>query len=256
MNKAERERFVLEKLIASKRLSLQEVMDALGVSQSTARRIFNNLESSGKAIRTHGGISLLNENLFEYSFDSVLKSHVEEKRRIGKAAAGTLRDGEVIYVDCGTTALSFCLNACNLIKEGNVRDIKIFTNSLANVEILSEATEVTLIGGTYRPNRKDFAGYIAESAIKQLQFDKCFLGSDGVAIPLFGATDFDTARLNQLVIAKSKQVALLCDSSKFGKKSLISFAQPGEIHTIITDANLSPAEQEKIKRYSIELILT
>jgi hypothetical protein len=47
-------------------------------------------------------------------------------------------------------------------------NIRVYTNSLANFEILSSKVPVTLIGGEYRSHRKDFAGYVAEVALEKI----------------------------------------------------------------------------------------
>ena len=53
-------------------------------------------------------------------------------------------------------------------------------------------------------------------------------------------TDFDTAALCQIVINNSSKVIILCDSSKFGKTALVSYAGIEAVNMIITDNGLEP----------------
>lgn len=254
MNLNEREKLILEQLYLKTKLDLNEVMNILNISESTVRRIFSKLEKTGKVIRTHGGISLLGDSLNEYSFESLMQTKYEQKTKIGKAAVNDIVNGDIIYIDCGTTVLTLCISIKQKIKSGELKDLKIFTNSLANIEVLSSVTEICLIGGIYRPNRKDFAGYISENIIKQLHFNKCFLGVDGIVAPdSFTATDFNTARLNQLAISNSEKVFVLCDSSKFGKKSLVSFADASSIDKIITNDDIDEKIIDTFKALNLEV---
>ena len=57
----EREGKLLEILKQREKLSTEEVTELLGVSGTTSRRIFIDLEKSGKIIRTFGGIHLVTD---------------------------------------------------------------------------------------------------------------------------------------------------------------------------------------------------
>ena len=255
MKKSEQEKLVLEKLYLKRRLELNEVMELLNVSESTVRRIFNVLESTGKAIRTHGGISIINDTVSDYSFDLLVKAHPDIKIAIAELASAEIHDGDIIYLDCGTTILSLCLKIAQLLRDGNYKSTQFFTNSLANLEILSPLTQVNLIGGKYRPNRKDFAGYMSELVLKELHFTKSFLGADGIGIPAsFKAMDFDTARLDQLVINRSDKVYVLADSSKFGKSSLVSYAGASDVDVVITDSLIDGKTAETLESEGIRVM--
>ena len=52
----ERRQSILQLLRTSKKLSIEQAMSALDVSESTVRRLFAQLEAEGLAIRTYGGI--------------------------------------------------------------------------------------------------------------------------------------------------------------------------------------------------------
>ena len=257
MKKNEREKILIEKLHLNKKIELNEAVEMLNVSESTARRIFNELEENGKAIRTHGGIVPALGNNPEYSFELLMKSHFDEKMAIGELAAAEIQDGDIVYLDCGTTVLSLCFKIALLLREGYLKNTQFFSNSLANLEVLAPITQVNLIGGRYRPNRKDFSGYTAEIILRELHFTKAFLGTDGISPPIcFNATDFDTARLNQLVIAGSERVYVLCDYSKFGKRSLISYANAEDVDAVISDGKIEEASVEMLEAAGIRMIKT
>lgn len=51
-----RKQNVLKMLRTSKKLSVEDAMRTLGVSESTVRRLFAQLEAEGEGIRAYGGI--------------------------------------------------------------------------------------------------------------------------------------------------------------------------------------------------------
>lgn len=254
MSKAEYEK-LLNQLIIHKKMDLREAMDLIDTSESTVRRMFIKLEKDGKALRTHGGIMLFAGPAIDYSFDAVAHAQYQEKTEIGEAACALVQDGDVIYCDAGTTLLCFCEALANRLKQESIK-ISVFTNSLANLEALSELITVVLIGGTYRPYRKDFCGFIAETSLSRLHFTKCFLGADGSLVPqYFSTTDFDTARLNEIVIQNSEKTIVLTDSSKFEKTSLVSYAPFNLVHTVVTDSGISDATKNALIKSNIEVVL-
>ena len=216
-------------------LSLTEAVEYLGVSESTARRMFAQLEQSGFAIRTYGGIRLAEQIPTAYSFEYGVKTNINKKMAIGKRACEFLEDGDVIFCDSGTTIRCFCLELIRLLQRDKLH-IKLYTNSLANLELLSPHMDVTLLGGEYRANRKDFCGYMTEQAMKSVYFTKSFVGADGcVDGRTFTTTDFNTARTNEIAIQNTGQTYMLVDSSKFSLISHVAYAPMEKIHTIVTD---------------------
>ena len=61
--KKDRELELLARLAIVQRLSVADAVELLGVSESTARRIFAKLEKDGRAIRTHGGIRSIGNSI-------------------------------------------------------------------------------------------------------------------------------------------------------------------------------------------------
>ena len=85
--KASREAYLLNLLNSTSRISVSEVVEMFNVSEATARRMFSELEKSGKFVRNYGGIQLAGQ-LPDYSFEIREKSFKQEKLRIGTLAAG------------------------------------------------------------------------------------------------------------------------------------------------------------------------
>ncbi len=251
--KQEREQKLISRLSAVQEMSLGDAMALLDISESTARRMFAKLESDGYAIRVHGGIKCLSRAMTLYSFEHGSRKNMEQKTAIARRACELLEDGDVIYCDSGTTIQCFCAELSYHVKQRGL-GVRIYTNSLANLERLAPHMSVTLIGGEYRENRKDFCGYIAEQALSGLYFTKCFVGADGCARGReFTTTDFECARMNELAIRNSEKSVMLVDSSKFGVFSHVSYVSLESLSTVITDTGAPESVLEEMRR-SAEVI--
>ena len=245
---------LLEMLSEKKRLDIRTVVEALSISEATARRLFTDLEKSGKLIRTHGGIQAAPEIAPDYSFRLSSVLHTPEKNAIGAAAARHVNSGDRIYLDSGTTVLKMADALASRIRHGEICGVSIVTNSLSCMDNLSELTEVILTGGIIRPSRRDACGPLAEKNLAMYHFDKAFLGAD--AISSNGdllTTDDRTAIMNEVVIRNSGIVFILADSSKFGGKAFVTYANLRKIKTIIiSDENMSRNNHNELRAMNIK----
>lgn len=252
--KPNREQELMTRLSLVQKLSLSEAMQFLNISESTARRMFAKLENDGFAIRTHGGIQCINHAMTLYSFEYGTKTNINKKAAIAKEACKLVEDGDVIFCDSGTTIQCFCAELIYYIKEHGI-NITVYTNSLANLELLSPYMPVTLVGGQYRANRKDFCGYLSEQALTGLFFNKSFLGADGCTQNLqFTTTDFETASMNEVAMRNSERIIMLADSSKFLVNTHVIYASPQALSAIVTDDGVPASVLSALKRTETRVI--
>lgn len=238
--KQAKEQLLRSRLSVINKLTLAEAMELLDSSESTVRRMFSRLEKEGFAIRVHGGIQRLTNGLGDYSFEHVAQTNLDKKTAIAREACHLLKDGDIIFCDSGTTIRCFCVEMIEYIRQNDLR-VKVYTNSLANLELLSPHMQVWLIGGQYRANRKDFCGYLSEKSLGGLIFNKCFVGADGcMGGKHFTTTDFDTASMNEVAISNSRCTIMLTDSSKFSTASHVSYVSADKLHFIVTDDGVDP----------------
>jgi DeoR family transcriptional regulator, fructose operon transcriptional repressor len=252
----ERERKILEALDQKKKMSIDEATTLLAISLSSARRLFIEMENSGKVVRTHGGIHLVSTKGSEYSFMELESRNLSAKQQISACAAELLADDDVVYFDSGTTLLQLAIAVKARLQGNALRRIKVITNSFANLEVLQDSCHVILIGGEYHSGRKAFAGYPSEKFVQNFIYKKAFLGADGLDLNEgFMTTDTDTAKLNEVVIKRSDASYVLLDSSKFGLRSFVSYASVSEIKAIITDKDISGDILAQCARANLEILV-
>lgn len=231
------EKTLLQELMIRKVINIEDAMNLLGVSESTVRRLFLKLEKTGACVRGHGSICVLDNGFLNaYTYERAANTEATKKETIAEKAIQLINDGDVIYLDTGTTVAKLAVKLADALRDNKLRGLMIFTNSLMNLNILKDYTQVFVIGGEYRDNRKDFCGTLTEQMVRAVCYSKCFIGTDGyVKGAGFTATDFQTAVVEQAVIANSKERYILADSEKFNKRSVVCFAKESDITAIVTD---------------------
>lgn len=247
------EQKLLDALRVAGRVDLADAEQLLDVSESTVRRLFTALEGKNGVIRVHGAIQLEGMASSDYRFDRSEEVHSDEKRRIAAFGVQLVEEGDVLYLDSGTTLAQMCARLAAQLREKPL-SITVFTNSIVNLELLGGQADISLIGGKYRANRRDFCGYIAEETVKNLHFTKAFLGTDGFnAVNGFTATDFSTARLNQLVLGRTDKSVILADSSKFETSEVVSYSRGSKVDLLITDRRLPEEKRRGLRGHCSEI---
>ena len=238
LRKNERTGYLMSILKRTGHVTVSEASEMLGVSGATVRRLFAQMEESGLAIRSHGTLRS-NPSGSVYSFEASSQVYSKEKQNIGRMAAMFVEDGDIIYLDCGTTVFQMTLALSQRIASGEFQSLNIVTNSLVNVQALNPdpCCQLILVGGIYNSERRDFSGPLTEKFIAPFHFNKCFLGCDGVnQRDGFSSKDVNISSLNSCVMGRSDAVYVLCDSSKLGHSSMVSYAPLDRITVIVTNA--------------------
>jgi DeoR/GlpR family transcriptional regulator of sugar metabolism len=208
--------------------TLAELAVELGVSEATARRDINRLAAEGRLTRVYGGAVALGavEEPFAFS-DSTDRP---QKRRIARAAAELVADGDTVVLDIGSTVLELARLLAG-------RPVTIITSNLAAYEVLRDAvpTELVLIGGSVRRNYLSTVGFLAEHAVSQLHADTVFLGTSGVALSgaVLDTTPVEVS-VKKRMIASSDRVVLLAAERKFPGAGMSVICEATEIDVLVT----------------------
>jgi DeoR/GlpR family transcriptional regulator of sugar metabolism len=59
----------------------------------------------------------------------------------------------------------------------------------------------------------------------------------------------------QAMLRAADQAIIVADSSKFGRASLSRLCSLGDVHTVVTDSELSKSWREAIERAGVQLVL-
>jgi DeoR/GlpR family transcriptional regulator of sugar metabolism len=251
----DRKDHLIEYLEQKGRLSVSEIAEQFEISLPTARRLCAQLEKESRLMRTHGGVRFVPPIKTTYTFDAFDAEYYAEKELIAKHAAELVKDNQIIFLESGTTVKHFAVALAERIRSGQLSAISVFTTSLINLDILESVCNITVVGGLYRHERRDFCGFLCERLMRTLHFNACFVGADALDLNEgIMAMDIETARLDELLIERSEQSVILAHSEKFRKHSLISYCSVHDVSTIITDSNLAAHIQREYQAAGINLI--
>ena len=243
---------ILAYLSARDRTSVGELSQVLDVSEVTVRKDLDVLESQGVLTRVHGGAVVSGRGRLELYFAAREQEYLEEKRRIGQAAAALIQSGQCIFLDASTTALQ----VARLIKDRE--DLIVVTNGLYTALELnfSEGITTIVVGGTMRRRSSSLVGSFNDDQLHRLRVDIGFFGARGVtARDGLMETDLNEALLKQRMVKASGAVVGIVDASKFGSTFFSVFALPQEIDRIITDTRASASMVKELRAHSISVDL-
>ncbi|QLH62214.1 glucitol operon DNA-binding transcriptional repressor SrlR [Serratia symbiotica] len=251
MKPKQRQSAILEYLHHNGKTSVEILSNHFGTTGTTIRKDLTSLETAGMVLRTYGGVMLSRD---EGDQPIHRKTHInpDQKKWIARHAVSLINDGDSLIFDTGSTVLRMvpCLSQFN--------NITVMTNSLTIVNELVELNNDQVIlmpGGTYRKNSASFHGCLAEAAFSQFSFDKLFIGADGVDLNA-GVTTFNEAyAVSQAMCHSAKQIILLVDSSKFGRKSPNIVCQLSAVDILITDSSISVNYLNALRENGIEVVI-
>jgi DeoR family transcriptional regulator, aga operon transcriptional repressor len=248
----ERRRAILELLSRQGRVLVAELGRHFETSQVTIRKDLEVLHAHGLVHRTHGGALPARESALE---DPTLrekeKLHRHEKMRIAQSAASKVKEGQVVILDSGTTTTAVARALRNF------KNLTIITNAVnIAAELAGTAVEVILTGGTLRQNSFSLVGPIAEETLRRLSADLLFLGVDGFDTHFGLSTpNLLEAKVNRVMVDVAKRTVAVCDSSKFGRRSLSLIAPPSALKEVITDRGIPKSDARVLKQAGIEITL-
>lgn len=248
----ERRRRICELLRVEGRVTVEELAERFGTSLVTIRADLSTLESAGELTRTHGGALSVPED--DQPLDVKQLQHHAEKLRIAAAAAELIRDGETLILDSGTTTAELARR----IRALDLKSINVITNGLNIAAILIDVPSVRLImpGGILRRESNSLTGPMAEAALATLQADRLYLGADGIDPGIGVMTPHVAeAELNAKMIAISRQVVVVADSSKFARRNISLIARTEQLHLLITDRGAPSAAVGQLRARGVEVRL-
>lgn len=225
----ERKKRIIDLIDQEEIIKSQALMKDLNASESTIRRDLQELEAAGLLKRVHGGAKKIVKLDHEPTMLEKSSQNVQNKQLIAKYACQLINDGDVIYLDAGTSTYEMIPFLAN-------KDITVVTNSVYHAAALSDLNISTMIiGGNIKLNTKAVVSAFSVKQITLFRFDKSFMGINGVHSD-YGLTtpDSEEATMKTSAINQSEQIFFMADSSKFNK---VSFAKVADIDTgiIITD---------------------
>lgn len=233
----DRQHYIINKLNHGHTVTVQELVEELGHSESTIRRDLTQLEAKNQLVRIHGGAKRLRKTVTEDSMEEKAIKNSQAKKKIAEYAATLVEKKELIYLDAGTTTYE-------MIPFLQGKDMTVVTNGVPHAVSLSEhAISTILVGGVIKQHTRAIIGSIAEKQLERFHFSKVFLGMNGVdATYGLTTTDIEEASIKAKAINQANQSYVLADQSKLKEVSFVKVADIDDC-ILITDALSKETEE-------------
>ena len=212
-------------------VSVNELASLTFTSASSVRRDLTALQNLGLVKRSYGGAGLSQTVDKVAGFYSRATQNVKEKRAIAKKAATLLRDGQSILLDSSSTA-SFMLPYIARLNSPIV-----FTNNLETaISAIRHGIHTNCLGGASVNGSVSLAGSQTYRAIADISVDIMFFSSQSLDKDgLISDSTEEENFVRQTMLERAKTKVLLCDSAKFGKRSLYKLTQLDEVDFAVFD---------------------
>jgi DeoR family fructose operon transcriptional repressor len=229
-----------------------DLMDVLETSEATVRRDLEWLEDKGFLERTHGGAVLNQRVMVDPEFQQRIQKFPDEKKIIGELAASLIKEGDIVFVNSGSTAAQVLKNIPH-----NPR-ITVYTNNMSVLTDISDpGFHLHLIGGEFQSRSNSLAGRFALDNLGLVFANKAILGVDGISLK-HGCTvpTNPEAEVVRRMIERTKgQVIVVADHSKWGAVSNFPVAEIDEVNKLVTDNGLSKQAKKEIGEYDVEVLV-
>lgn len=233
----ERKVKIIELVEDEGKVKVNRLAKDFNVSTETIRRDLEELETKKKLKKVYGGAVKVKYQLNELSMFEREILNIEEKKRIGMRAASFINDGEIIFIDEGSTTLQMIPSL------KNVSDVTIITNSFPLTIKLMEYDSkqqfkgnIIFLGGHINSKHFRSSGSLTEKMAKEFYVDKAFIAIDGIH-PDSGITSFDLDKslLSKIFISNARETFALVDHSKLGVKANYQIELLKHIDYIVSD---------------------
>ena len=203
-------------------VTVAELAELLGISESTVRRDLTALDELGKLKKVFGGATSISkrEGIFEEGVSARENLMSAEKTEIARYSARLIYNADFVFIDSGTTT-------SRLIDFIDNNQATYVTNGIVHArKLVQKGLNAYLIGGKVKAATEAVVGSEAISNLKNFNFSKAFMGTNGIdAAAGFTTPDIEEAMMKEAAIKKSYMAFVLADHTKFRRVFSVTFSK-------------------------------
>ncbi|WP_296615358.1 DeoR/GlpR family DNA-binding transcription regulator [Sphingomonas sp.] len=260
MHGEERERLILDAIGERGFVTYQALQSRLSASPATIRRDLARLAEAGLIERVHGGARLVSGRpdgkgdaglrLTGASFEQSLLDRIDQKRAIGKAAAGLCRANEGIMVDGGTTTFQMCPHLAGL-------GLQVLTNSLHIVSALlpQTGTQILVPSGSVFRDQNIILAPEGEESMPRFHAPRLFMGAAAIGPQGIMQADVLLVAGERRFIDRAEEIVICADSSKFTRSSGNVVCPLDDVDILVTDEGIGKDSVDMIEAAGIKLVI-
>lgn len=246
-NTQQRRHLIVKMVQEQGEVNVDNLAELFDTSEVTIRKDLTALEESGFLLRRYGGAVKIPSEMIEEPNEQYSK----QKLAIAHEAVKHIREHNRIILDSGSTTGA-------MVKALNLPGLVVMTNSLllaAELTLLDSEPTVLMTGGTWDARSDSFQGKVAEQVLRSYDFDQLFIGADGLDLARGTTTFNELVGLSQVMAEVSREVIVLIESQKIGRKMPNLELAWQNIDKLITDSGIDNHIKQEIERQKVEVII-
>lgn len=251
MLSVERQQAVFEYICTHHSASVAELSKHFFISETSIRRDLQKLERSGLIHKTYGGAVLVQGDNEVISLEARQQVEREAKAVIAKKAASLVKNGDVIFLDSSSTALSMVPHFSSLT------NLSVFTNGLRIAGALAEYPQfkVYVLGGLLNSRTFSMCGAITAQQIKGVYANQVFVSPKGVDEKgnIYCANE-EEAQIRKMMMELSDHAVLLCSHKKLGQHGAFRLCGMTEVSSFICEETPDAYWTELLKNSNVDLL--
>jgi DeoR/GlpR family transcriptional regulator of sugar metabolism len=219
------------------------------VSEDAIRRDLRSLAAEGRCRRVYGGaLPVVPDAL---SMAARIGVDRERKLALACAAATTIGQGELVFLDSGST---------NLALAGFLPDdagLTVATNSvdIAAAVLPRSGVHLIVVGGAVDPVVGGCVDACAVEAVARMNIDRCFVGACSVDVRSgISVHDHADATFKRALLAASRTSLVLAMTAKLGTTARHRVAGVGDIDVVVVEHDADTRELKKLARAAAKLL--
>jgi DeoR/GlpR family transcriptional regulator of sugar metabolism len=247
MLKQERFNFIISRLKSNRSVKLNELSEALKVSEDTVRRDIKDLSRNGLLTKVRGGAIPHSPN--PHSFNERIHVSENEKLIIAKKALQLIQPGNTILLDGGTTTLTLA----GLLD----MPLTVITNNIPIASLLANHNhmEVIMTGGRILPDSMVTAGTYAIRLLEQSHVDVCFIGICSLHHEIGVSTiNYFECEMKRAMVNCSDKIVALTGHDKVGTAEAHKICPINMLDTIVTEIDPTNEIFEPYRQRNIHIL--
>ncbi|MDR1600556.1 MAG: DeoR/GlpR family DNA-binding transcription regulator [Oscillospiraceae bacterium] len=233
-------------------VSIDELRDRFSMSLTTVRRDIAAMLKKGSVEKVYGGVKARKNDLLR-PFDARLEERQESKQAIGRKAAEMARDGDIIFIDSGTTTM----HVIPALSER--RGVTIVTYSLHGMTLALRHPNLSVIAlpGQLQMATGSITGLDALRFLRRHNIGTAFMAATGWSLTR-GVTNSSPPEyeIKKAAMERSERRVLLIDAYKLGRTAMLSYAQIQDFHALVTDAAPGDAYADALREAGVSCEVT
>lgn len=256
--KSERWDWVLAHLGEHKRVSVSDIATHLGISESTVRRDFMEMERAQLVRRTHGGVVGVD---VAYNLAATTRGDegIEGREAIAKEAATMVTAGQIVGFNGGRTttmAARRIVSRPEFERKDGTPALTVVCAALniATESVLRPSIRTVVLGGVAEPHSFELTGPLASATMRDLWLDIMFVGLVGLDIDAGLTCNSDAeAGVTRTMISHSRRIVGMASSEKIGRRALAGICSISTLSDLIVSGEVPDELRAHCEERSVRL---